>query len=107
MSTSSENASELRALVKLISGGVENIIAEYEKVGQDIPSVNSVVHGLFDERDNLDIGLKTAMKTVSGACGQLVATVETPGFTLFSVSLHLLPVGLSTNSDIVAGTIGI
>lgn len=82
MSTSSENATKLRALAKLISEGVEDTIAEYQKAGQEVPSVDSVALGLLDDRETSSPKLKNAIKTIQGACGQLVASVEAPGVSI-------------------------
>jgi hypothetical protein len=90
MSTSSENAAKLRALSKLISNGVEDLIAEYEKAGQDVPDLDSAALGPLDTRDNVGSELTNAIKTITGACGQLAASADTPAFALFNVSRRLV-----------------
>jgi len=82
MSTASGNAANLRALVKLIAEGVEDIIAEYEKAGQEVPSVDSLSYGSLDDQETSSNQIKVALKTVQGACGQLVASVESPGVSI-------------------------
>jgi hypothetical protein len=89
--SSTNNAAELRLLVKLINDNVENIIMEYEKAGQEPPSVNSLMSGPLDTRDGCTDELKYALKTVQGACAQLLASVETPSTSLAIVRpFHLL-----------------
>ena len=78
------NKAKLEALLKLINSAAQEAIAEYEKAGGDVPSIYSVEpHPLDNAIDN--IALKSAIRTLEGACAQLCTTLAPPSHTVINV----------------------
>lgn len=82
----STNKAKLEALLKLIDSAAQEAIAEYERAGGDAPSIDSTEpHPLDNAIDN--IALKSAVRTLEGACAQLCATLAPPSHTAINVCL--------------------
>ena len=82
--TMTTNKAKLEALLKLINLAAQEAIAEYEKVGGVAPSIDSTEpHPLDNAIDNL--ALKSAIRTLEGACAQLCTTLAPPSHTVINV----------------------
>lgn len=80
------NKAKLQALLKLINSAAQDAIVEYEKAGGDVPSIDSTeLHPLDDAIDQ--VALKSAVRTLEGACAQLCTTLAPPAHTAINVSL--------------------
>jgi len=86
----SGSADKLRALVQLLSQSVEDVIDEYTKAGQPVPSLDSLESGPFDALETSTDKLAKAVKVIQGACAQLAATVPGPGKVIQSKALSYL-----------------
>jgi hypothetical protein len=82
----SASAANLRALVRLLSQSVEEVIGEYTKAGQPIPSLSILENGPFDALETSTDRLAKAIRVIEGACAQLAATVPAPGRVLSTVN---------------------
>ena len=98
----STNKAKLEALLKLINSAAQEAIAEYEKAGCDVPSIDSTEPHPLDNDDAIDnIALKSAIRTLEGACAQLCTTLAPPSHTAISVSHgfpFLIPSMLRSNT---------
>lgn len=82
--TMSTNKTKLQALLKLINSAAQEAIAEYEKAGDDVPSIDSTeFHPLDNAIDQ--VALKSAVRTLEGACAQLCTTLAPPSHTAINV----------------------
>ena len=82
----SPSATQLDALLTLISSSVEVVKSEYAKQGHAVPSLDSVTpHPMDSVLPGLE--LKRAVQTLEGACAQLTAIVAPPAHTLANVRL--------------------
>ena len=80
----STNKAKLEALLKLINSAAREAIAEYEKAGDDVPSIDSTgPHPLDNAIDQ--VALKSAVRTLEGACAQLCTTLAPPSHTAINV----------------------
>ena len=87
----STNKAKLEALLKLINSAAQEAIAEYEKAGGDVPSIDSTEPHPLDNDDAIDnIALKSAIRTLEGACAQLCTTLAPPSHTAINVSYSFL-----------------
>ena len=78
------NKAKLEALLKLINSAAQEAIVEYEKAGGDVPSIDSTeFHPLDNALDH--VALKSAVRTLEGACAQLCATLAPPFHTATNV----------------------
>ncbi|KAI9574085.1 O-methyltransferase-domain-containing protein [Boletus coccyginus] len=79
----STNRAKLETLLKLVNSAAQEAIAEYEKTGGDAPAIDaSELHPL----DNIDnIALRSAIRTLEGACGQLCTTLAPPSHTAINL----------------------
>jgi ubiquinone/menaquinone biosynthesis C-methylase UbiE len=74
------NKAKLEALLRLINSAAQQAIAEYEKAGGDVPSIDSTEpHPIDNAVDNMP--LKSAIRTLEGACEQLCTTLAPPAHT--------------------------
>ncbi|KAG7091737.1 hypothetical protein E1B28_008138 [Marasmius oreades] len=81
--SNSRARSQIEALLSLISSSTQAAMSEYEKTGHGIPSPNSSEsHPLDDEVGAL--ALKTAIRTLEGACERLCTTLAQPMHTLIN-----------------------
>ena len=80
---------QLRSLVQLISEGVENIIEQYDRIGQDPPTLDHLGVSYYDKSENYNEQLTDAIKVVEGACAQLSLTVANPSHSISNVSSRL------------------
>jgi hypothetical protein len=86
MNSKPSGASQLRSLVQLISEGVEDIIAQYSKIGQDVPSLEYLGTAYYDVAENRNEHLTDAIQIVEAACAQLSLTVADPSHSIANVS---------------------
>jgi hypothetical protein len=87
----STNKAKLEALLKLINSVAQEAIAEYEKAGGDVPSIDSTEPHPLDDDEAIDnIALKSAIRTLEGACAQLCTTLAPPSHTAINVSYPFL-----------------
>jgi hypothetical protein len=92
------NKAKLEALLKLINSAAQEAIAEYEKAGGDVPSIDSTEpHPLDNAIDNT--ALKSAIRTLEGACAQLCTTLAPPSHTVINVHPRLPLVSYHTNAN--------
>jgi len=95
----STNRAKLEALLKLINSAAQEAIAEYEKNGDDAPAIDaSVPHPLDNATDN--IALRSAIRTLEGACAQLCTTLAPPSHTAINVRHDFLLLILSVLTSI-------
>ncbi|KIJ34904.1 hypothetical protein M422DRAFT_262863 [Sphaerobolus stellatus SS14] len=80
--TSHNGSADVVALVNLISSTAQEILAEYSKAGQEVPSLDSTDSGPFDAPEKVSAGLAKAIRTIEAACGQLSFTVASPGHVM-------------------------
>lgn len=78
---------QLLELVKLISGAVDVVNAEYEKTGKPCPSLDDPIPGPLDKADAISPELSTAQRTLQAACFQLIYTTLPPWMTMIQVRL--------------------
>lgn len=84
----STNKAKLEALLKLVNSATQEAIAEYEKAGGDVPSIDSTEpHPLDNAIDQ--VALKSAIRTLEGACAQLCTTLAPPSHTAINVRYGL------------------
>lgn len=81
----STNKTKLAALLKLINSAAQEAIAEYEKAGGDVPSIDSTELHPLDTNVIDQVALKTAVRTLEGACAQLCTTLAPPSHTAINV----------------------
>jgi hypothetical protein len=87
----STNKAKLEALLKLINSAAQEAIAEYERAGGDVPSIDSTEPHPLDNDNAIDnITLKSAIRTLEGACAQLCTTLAPPSHTAINVSCPFL-----------------
>ncbi|KAG9312055.1 O-methyltransferase-domain-containing protein [Chiua virens] len=80
----STNKAKLESLLKLINSAAHQAISEYEKVGGDLPSIDSTeLHPLDTAVDQ--VALKSAIRTLDGACAQLCTTLAPPAHTAINL----------------------
>jgi len=80
----SSNKAKIEALLKLVNSAAQQAIAEYENAGGDVPSIDSTeLHPLDDAIDQ--VALKTAVRTLEGACAQLCTTLAPPSHTAINL----------------------
>jgi len=84
MSATSSPRAELEGLLSLITAATHDAMAVYEKSGHGIPSIHSTTHPLDTESTTL--ALKKAIRTLEGACEQLITTLAPPNHTILNVS---------------------
>lgn len=82
---SSCNTEQLRALVKLISQNVEDYISRHEATGKGVPSIDSTEPGPLDDVQAIDEEYRESIKVTQGACAQLLAVMEVPGYAIVNV----------------------
>jgi len=82
----SSGNTEVLALADLISSAAQDLIQEYLKDGNVLPSLNSTVAGPYDNPDQLSPALLKAIRTIEAACAQLSCTVASPGHIIVNVS---------------------
>jgi len=83
----STNKAKLEALLKLINSAAQEAIAEYEKAGGDVPSIDSTESHPLDNDDAIDnVALKNAIRTLEGACAQLCTTLAPPSHTVINLT---------------------
>ena len=80
---SSDGVTQLRSLARLINNEVENIIAQYAKAGEEVPTLDRIKPVVFDRTWNEE--LRNSVKIVEGACAQLSLTVADPSNAVFNV----------------------
>ena len=80
----STNKAKIEALLKLINSAAQEAIAEYEKVGDDVPSIDSTEPHPLDNAIE-QVALKSAVRILEGACAQLCATLAPPSHTAINV----------------------
>ncbi|EGO18879.1 hypothetical protein SERLADRAFT_480559 [Serpula lacrymans var. lacrymans S7.9] len=74
---------ELQGLLALINSSANEAIAEYDKAGQEVPTLDSTLsHPLDTALDSL--ALKKAIRVLEGACQQLCATLAPPQHTVIN-----------------------
>ena len=83
-STMSTNKAKLEALLKLINSAAQKAIAEYEKVGGDVPFIDSTEPHPMDNAID-QVTLRSAVRVLEGACAQLCATLAPPSHTIMNV----------------------
>ncbi|KAI9568006.1 O-methyltransferase-domain-containing protein [Boletus coccyginus] len=80
----STNRAKLEALLKLINSAAQEAIVEYEKTGDGAPAIDaSEPHPLDDATDNM--ALRSAIRTLEGACAQLCTTLAPPSHTAMNL----------------------
>ncbi|KAF8551977.1 S-adenosyl-L-methionine-dependent methyltransferase [Imleria badia] len=80
----STNKAKLEALLKLVNSAAQEAITEYEKAGGDVPSIDSTEpHPLDNATDQ--VALKSAVRTLEGACAQLCTTLAPPSHTAINL----------------------
>ena len=85
------NKTKLEALLKLINSAAQEAIVEYEKAGGDVPFIDSTEPHPLDNDDAIDnIALKSAIRTLEGACTQLCTTLAPPSHTAINVGCRFL-----------------
>lgn len=73
------------ALKAIITQAVDEIIAEYAAIGEEVPSLDSTVPGPFDSPEKTPPRLARAIQQVEAACAQLSFTVASPGHVIVNV----------------------
>ncbi|KAJ8691154.1 hypothetical protein PTI98_010751 [Pleurotus ostreatus] len=83
----STGKAQVRALLGLLNTAVEEAIAEYDKQGLDVPSID---HGYAHPMDGRlpSLKFKHAIRTLEGACGQICATLAQPSHTMVNYSMN-------------------
>lgn len=77
------NKAKIEALLTLINTSARDAIALYEQYG-DVPSIDQTQpHPLDDEIDQ--VALKSAIRTLEGACAQITATLAPPAHTAINL----------------------
>ncbi|KAF5387590.1 hypothetical protein D9757_006616 [Collybiopsis confluens] len=66
-------------LSSLIMDSVKVVLAEYEKVGREVPSLDDTSPSPFDTPESVPLALSKAIRTIEAACAQLTYTVASPG----------------------------
>lgn len=85
-SSESGGKAQLEALLDLINMSVRDAIAEYEKSGHGVPSLDSQHLHPFKLDSSYDtLALKKAVRVLEGACESLCTTLAQPGHTLTNV----------------------
>ena len=75
---------DVRALLALINDAATKAMAEYEKCGQEVPSLDDrIPHPLDYAEDVLE--LRKTIRILEGACEQLCATLAPPALTVVNV----------------------
>jgi hypothetical protein len=70
----------------LINSAAQEAIAEYERAGGDVPSIDSTEPHPLDNDNAIDnITLKSAIRTLEGACAQLCTTLAPPSHTAINL----------------------
>jgi hypothetical protein len=86
------NKAKIEALLTLINTSTRDAIALYEQYG-DVPSIDQTQpHPLDDEIDQ--VALKSAIRTLEGACAQITATLAPPAHTAINVRTWMLECAL-------------
>ncbi|KAJ7719245.1 S-adenosyl-L-methionine-dependent methyltransferase [Mycena maculata] len=72
---------QIEALLALINNAAHQAIAEYDKAGKEVPTLDSVEPHPLDISDDTS-GLKKAIRLLEGACEQLCVTLAPPSHTI-------------------------
>ena len=76
---------QIEALLEIINSSARQAIVEYEKEGNDVPTINSTeFHPLDNSVHN--VALRKAVRGLEGACQQLCASLAPPQRTVLKVS---------------------
>jgi hypothetical protein len=82
------NKAKLEALLTMINASARDAIALYEKYG-DVPAIDQMEpHPLDSEVDQ--VALKSAIRTLEGACAQICATLAPPAHTAVNVRTWMM-----------------
>ncbi|KAJ3761994.1 S-adenosyl-L-methionine-dependent methyltransferase [Lentinula raphanica] len=76
---SSFDNTHITALTDLINKAVQDVIAEYGRVGQAVPSLDTLEPGPFQVPEETPTILSNAIQVIEAACTQLSYTVAPPG----------------------------
>ncbi|KAF9243109.1 hypothetical protein BU15DRAFT_72308 [Melanogaster broomeanus] len=79
------NRAKLESLLALINSAAQEAISMYERTGEDVPFIDSTEPHPLDEAVD-QVALKSAVRTLEGACAQLCATLAPPSHTAINVS---------------------
>jgi hypothetical protein len=80
----SSGVKEVASLLSLINSATQAALSAYAAYGVDVPSFYAFeTHPLDVAEDTL--ALKTAIRTLEGACHQLCATLAPPSYTVYKV----------------------
>lgn len=88
MSPPTGKNAHIKTLTAIITQAVDEIIAEYAAVGQEVPSLDSTAPGSFDSPEMTPLRLVQAVQRVEAACAQLSFTVASPGHVIVNKSLE-------------------
>lgn len=92
-----DGLADLIALSQLISTAVNDVVQEYNTLGQSLPPLSSVEQGPLDGGPHLvSPQLAKAVKIIEGACAQLSFAVANPGHVMINVCF----VGFSSRSKV-------
>lgn len=82
---SSQGGLELTRLAELITSSVQDVLAEYQNAGQDVPWLSSTEPGPFDKPHLTPPKLSKAIQIIEAACAQLSFAVASPGHVITNV----------------------
>ncbi|KAH7908402.1 O-methyltransferase-domain-containing protein [Hygrophoropsis aurantiaca] len=78
------NRTKIEALLKMVNSAAQEAMTLYEKAGGDVPAIDSTgPHPLDDAIDT--VALKSAIRTLEGACGQICTTLAPPSHTAINL----------------------
>lgn len=81
----SQGAMELTRLAELITSSVQDVLAEYQNAGQDVPWLSSTEPGPFDKPHLAPPKLSKAIQIIEAACAQLSFAVANLGHVITNV----------------------
>jgi hypothetical protein len=80
----SSGVTEVAALLSIINNAAQAALSAYAAHGTGVPSIYSYEAHPLDSADDT-LALRTAVKTLEGACYQLCATLAPPSHTMHTV----------------------
>ena len=76
---------QIEALLEIINSSARQAIVEYEKEGNDVPTINSAEFHPLDTSTH-NVAYRKAVRLLEGACQQLCASLAPPQRTVLNVS---------------------
>lgn len=86
MASSISAKEKVDALLELIQSATRDAVAEYERQGHEIPSLDTPIAHPLDQQTT-SLALKNAIRILEGACEHLCSTLAPPTHTMVNVSL--------------------